>query len=143
MRPVASETRKSRPRVAPSAVNGRRGADHLETAESQQLGAHPPKEGWLEFETDEEEHHDDTELGEVHDVFGALADESQSVGTYEDAGHQVAENGAEPEAFRDRDRDDGGDEVDEGLKEEGVHLAECGQGTGRRQQRAFQSRRGR
>lgn len=110
--------------------DGRGGADHLETAESQQLGAHPPKEGGLEFETDEEEHHDDTELGEVHNVFGALADEAERMGTDEDAGHQVAENGAEPEAFRDRDRDDGGDEVDEGLKEEGVHLAEGGQEAG-------------
>ncbi len=85
-----------------------------------------PEEGGLEFETVEEDHHHDAEIGEVHDVTGAVADEVELVGADDHAGNQVAEDGAESEAFGEWHRDDGGDEVDEGVEEERVHLGERG-----------------
>lgn len=71
--------------------------------------------------------HDDAELREVHDVFRALADEAEGVRTDEDAGHGIAEDGAEAEAFGDGDGDDRGDQVNEGLGEGGIHRRLGGQ----------------
>ena len=68
-------------------------------------------------------HH--AELGEVHDVLALLADETERERADRDAGQQIAEHRAEPQALGDRHRDDRGGQVDERLVEEvgAVHQA--------------------
>lgn len=80
----------------------------------------------MEFEADDEEHHDDADLDEVHDVAAVLADKAEHVGADKNAGHEVAEDWAETEALGDRHGDDGGDEVDEGMEEKGIHRGSVG-----------------
>ena len=51
-----------------AAITGRGGAGDLQAAEPEQLHAHLPEHARLEFQADEEQHHDDAELGEVLDA---------------------------------------------------------------------------
>ncbi len=82
--------------------------------------AQVPEHARFELEPDQEEHHDDAELGEVLQVLGLVADEAQDRAD-DDARHQVAQHGSEPQPCRDRHRDHRGDEVDRRLIEESVH----------------------
>ena len=66
----------------------------------------------LQLEPDEEQHHHDAELGEVHDV-RRFADEAEHARADHDAGDEVAEHGAEAEPREQRRGDDRGGQVDE------------------------------
>jgi hypothetical protein len=91
------------------------------------LGAAPAEDGpaqrpqavRFELEADQEQQQHHAELGEVQGVFD-IGDELQAVGADQDAGRQVAEHGAHAEAFRERHRDHGGGEVDEGVGQQAV-----------------------
>ena len=94
-----------------------RGRNDLEPAETEQRTAHPPQHRRLQLEPDHEEHHHDAELGEVQDVLAFAAHETEREGTDRDARDQVAEHRAQAESTRDRNRDHGSGQVDEGLIE--------------------------
>ena len=104
--------------------DGRRGRD-LESAEPEDRSAHPPQQRRLELEPDDEQHHDDAELGEVHHVRALRPDQTETPRPDDDAGEEVSEDGPEPEALGEGHRDDRRGEVDEGLDEEalGAHRA--------------------
>jgi len=108
------------------AGDGGGGAEDLQAAEAEQLAAHFPEARGLELEADEKEHHHDAEFGEVHHVAGVFADEAEDMRADEDAREEVAEDRAEAEAFGERHGDDSRDEIDEGVKEDGVHAGEAG-----------------
>ena len=92
------------------------GADDLQPAEAEQLGAQFPQHRRLQFETDEEEHHHHAKFGHVLHVVRFLADEMQGRAD-ENAGEQVAKYRAEAEAFRQRHDQHGGGKVNEGSGE--------------------------
>ena len=90
----------------------------LESPEAEDRLAHLPEQGRTQLESDQEEHHDHAELGEVHHVLSLFPDQAEREGADHHAGDEVSEDRAETEALGDRDRDHRGGEVDEGLPEE-------------------------
>ena len=71
-----------------------RGDRHLQPAGTEYRAAHPPQARGLELESDQEEHHDDAELGDVHDVFAFLPDQAEAERADHHARGEIAEDGA-------------------------------------------------
>ena len=106
--------------------DGGGGDNDLESSEADDVAAEGAEDGRLDLQADEEEHHDDAELGEVEDLVGGPRD-VEELGSDEDAGGEVAEDGAESEPLGEGDADGGGSEVDDGVEEDGVaHAAPSG-----------------
>ena len=75
----------------------------------------------LQFEPDQEQHHDDAEFGEMQDR-AAIGDETDAVWADQDAGDEIAEHGAEPGQLGRRHHDDGGGDENEDRQEQiGFH----------------------
>ena len=95
-------------------------SDDLQAAEPDDRPAQLPQQRGPQLEADDEQHHDDAELGEVHDAVPLAADEAEQPGSDHDAGDEVAEDSAQAEALGDRREDHRGQEVDEGLREDAI-----------------------
>ena len=89
------------------------GTQHLQPAQPQQLVAQPPERGRLQLHAYQKEHHHHAEFGHFLDFVGFAAHQPQH-GADDDAGNQVAQDGAEPQAFGNGHRHDGGEQIDEG-----------------------------
>ncbi len=109
-----------------------RGTEHgparheLDHAAAQDRRAHGEEAARVELEADHEEHQHHAQLGEVlggRDV----AHEIEAPGTDRGARDEVAQDGAQAQARRDRHADHRGGEEDEGL-DHGAGLAGCGAG---------------
>ena len=100
-----------------ASADGRGGDDDLQPAEPDDGPAQRPELRGLEFEADEEQHDDDAEFGEVHDVRPLAADEAQDGGADDHAGDEIAQHRAQPQPRGERGGDDGGGEIDEGAEE--------------------------
>jgi hypothetical protein len=99
----------------------RRGGErHLQPAEAEDGPTQPPEAPGLELEADDEEHHHDAELGDVQHAgaLGGGAEEAEPRRADDDAGDEIAEHRAEPEASGEGHGAHGGREVDECLLEE-------------------------
>ena len=70
-----------------------------------------------DFEADQEQHHDDAELGDLADRLG-VGDEAQAIGADDDAGGEIAEDGAEPRPLGQRHQQHGGGQEDEDREQE-------------------------
>ena len=81
-------------------------------AQAEDAATELPEQGGLELEADEEEQNDHAEIGQAHHV-GTGADEVQHMRTDDDAGDQIAEQGAEARTPGERNREDAGGEVDQ------------------------------
>ncbi len=90
----------------------------LEGAQPEDRPSQPPQEGRLELEADDEQHHDDAELGEVHDVLPVSAEQPEAEGSDRDAREQVPEHRAEAPPRGERHGGDRRREVDERLEQE-------------------------
>ena len=75
----------------------------LKSPEAQEAVSHPPEHARLELQADEKEHHDDAELGVVLQLARLVTDQSEDRADH-DAGHQVAEHGPAPVAWREERR---------------------------------------
>ena len=84
-----------------------RGEHQLQGAEAEYGAAHRHQPPELELEPDEEQQHHDPELGYRNDAF-RRAEHRKAGRTDDNAGHQVGDDGREPEAARDRHAQDGG-----------------------------------
>ena len=97
-----------------------RRTQNLRAAEAEYGDAHAPQHRRAEFESDQEQHHHDAELGDMQDVLAAIGHELQSERPDGDARQQVAEHGAHPQPTCDGHRRDRGREIDERLEQEVV-----------------------
>ena len=88
------------------------GGEQLRDAEPEHLVAHAPELERVHFEPDEKQHDDDAELGDDVDRL-AVGDQPQAVGADDDAGDQIAEDGAQPQPFEHRHEGDGDDQQDQ------------------------------
>ena len=70
---MVSAVFQSMPRASRRDRDRRRGADHLQAAEAQDRPAQGPQLRGLQFEADQEQHDDDAELGEMHDILALAA----------------------------------------------------------------------
>ena len=91
---------------------------HLGSAHAKDGPAHAPQPAGLQLQADEEQHQHHAKFGKMQDVLH-IAHQLQAAGPYEDAGHQVANDGAQPQRARYRYRDDGGCQVEEGVGKPG------------------------
>ena len=97
-----------------------RGRYDLQAAEAENGAAQRPELRRLELEPDDEQHDDDAELGEVHDMGALGSDDAEHGRPDDDAGDEIAEDGAQAEARGDRHREHGGGQVGESAQEEFV-----------------------
>ena len=95
------------------------GQHDLQPAEPDQPVPHVPKGARLQFEADEEKHHDHAELGEMQEIFGILHETQPR--TDHQPGQQVAQHRPEPEPRGDRHGDHGGSEEDGRLEKKILH----------------------
>ena len=89
---------------------------HLRAAKAENRPAHFPEHRRPQLQPDDEQHHDHAELRDVHDIAIRGADQPETKRPDHDAREQIAEDRAEPEPFRERDGDDGREQVDERLE---------------------------
>ena len=74
MRPTAIASFQARPANAPMPAMSVVLNNDLQAAHPENRSSHAPEQCRLELETDEEQHHDDAKLGEMHDVLAFFAD---------------------------------------------------------------------
>lgn len=82
------------------------------------IAAQLPQALGLQLQTDQKQHQDHAEFGEMEDVLH-VGDQAQSPGADADAGGQVADDGAEAEFFGQWYGNDGGREVDKTVDKPG------------------------
>ena len=80
---------------------------------------HFPETLRIEFQTDQEHHEHDPELGEIHDRLDFFH-EAETIGTYHDTGEQVPDHGAETNPGHDRNEDHSGDQRERYTRRDGV-----------------------
>ena len=112
--------REAERQARPAGHDGRAG--DLQSAHAEDRSAHAPEQRRLQLEPDEEEHHDDAELCEVHHVPAVIADQLQRVRSDRYAGEQIAQHRAEPEPLRQRDRQHRRQQINERLRKWAVHV---------------------
>ena len=100
-----------------AAAQRQRGDDNLQPAQPDDGAAQLPQLRGLQFEADEEQHDDNAEFGEVHDMRALLADEAEQRRADDHARHQIAQHRTEPETGCHRSGNDGGGKIDEGAEE--------------------------
>ena len=96
-----------------------RGKQHLQASGAEDRALQLPQEGRTQLKTDQKQHQHHAKLGEVHHIL-LLPHQPQQEGAYDDPRQQVAEHRAQPPALGQRHRDDGGGEVDKGIKQDPV-----------------------
>lgn len=82
-------------------------------------GAEFPQQGGAQFQSNKEQHYDDAELGEVHDITD-LSHQTQGPGTDNGLRRQVSQHRAQAEPLGDGYRYNRRSQIDEGLKEKAV-----------------------
>ena len=97
----------------------RRSEQHLQAAGAEDRPLQLPQEGRTQFKTDQKQHQHHAKLGEVHHIL-LLPHQPQQKGAYDDPRQQIAEHRAQPPALGQRYRDDGGGEIDKGIKQDPV-----------------------
>ena len=88
----------------------------LHAAQPDQPDPHVPEQAWLQFQSDQEHHDDDTEFSKMLHVLGVRADQFEQ-GRDRDPRQQIAQHRAEPEPVRDQHSDDAGPEIDSRLQQ--------------------------
>ena len=110
-RPSAPTTaqRQGTPAATPAIANRGRAAQHLGRAPAEDGPPEGPQTLRLQLQADEEEHQHHAELGEMqHRLW--VAHKAQGLRPQQEAGGQVADDGAEPQGLRQRHDEDGGAE---------------------------------
>ncbi len=100
----------------------RGGDDDLQGAQPKDGLAQFPKLRGLEFKTDDEQHDDHAELGEVHDVGAFGADDAEHRRTDQNSRDEVTENGTKAQAGGDRHRENGSRKIDKGAEKKIVQM---------------------
>ena len=116
---MAREAAGESPRADSHRGAGEGSTEELSRAHAENPLAHPPEGVRLQLQTDQEQHHDHAELGEVHDVLPLFADEPEQERADHDPGGEVAQDRAHAQFLRDGHAGHRGGEIDDGL-EKGV-----------------------
>ena len=98
----------------------RRGHQHLQPAQAEQPVAHVPKRAGRQFQTDQEQHHDDAKFGKVLKVFRLGPDQSGQRADDDPCG-EIPQNRPQPQARSKRDRDNRSTQIDCRLKQKAFH----------------------
>ena len=118
--------RPRQPHQHGNARDGRDGEHHLQSPQPQQLPAQLPQLVRLQLQTHQEQHHHHAELGHVLDALGLLAHQAEDR-TDQDAGDQVAQDGAQPQSLGKRHGDGRRSQVDECAEQQGGHAGSFGE----------------
>ena len=105
--PATKDTATGKPPSDADTGEKQRADADLHRAEPEDLAPQAPQPRWLHFEADDEQEHHDAEFGDVKDGLG-LGEDAQAERADDQAGGEIAEDGAEPHAPEDRHGDDAG-----------------------------------
>ena len=111
-RPATIAACNGKPSARPPGGERRAGQSELQCAAAEHRRAHRPEALRLELEPDDEQHQHDAELGKMQDRLDVL-DEPQSPRTDRHAGEEIAEDGAQAQALRERHAQHRRGEIDE------------------------------
>jgi hypothetical protein len=103
--PETNENATGNPVATPTAVEQHRAGRDLNHTQPADLFAQRPQPRRAHLQADDEEEHDDAELGDLQERL-RMGDDAQSIGTDPDPGGEIAEHGAESEPLEKRRRDD-------------------------------------
>jgi hypothetical protein len=103
----------------------KRADGNLRYAEPENFLSQAPEPRRLHLEADDEEKHHDAKLGDMQDCL-RIGKQPQAERADHDAGGEIAEHGAEPDALENRHRDDAGREQRDHLHELGARMGVCG-----------------
>ncbi len=116
--PIApiTATAGGQPNASPTPDSSSAADQHLREPEPEDLLAQRPQLGGPHLEPDQEQEQHDAQFGDVQDGL-RVVEERETEGADQQAGTEVAEDGAQAELAKQRDRDDGGRQQDDRMTE--------------------------